>query len=197
MSNGNLVLHPADPTAAPPADALTQLMAGMGLIGNLQPGEDHVYFTGERFLQLITFLGCSPFVRMEPKDEDDIDYCHIRLLPTSPSPQLLFDKNTRPPRCPHCNKGDGDWLSHFSAEPMATAWKCPGCGQPLTQAQFKWRHQAGYSRLFVVIPGIFPNEAVPLPELLNKLAGMGGEWDYFYTQEPQILSGSTPPQPLF
>ncbi|MES9882065.1 MAG: hypothetical protein ABW185_14410 [Sedimenticola sp.] len=44
----------------------------------------------------------------------------------------------------------------------------------------------------MVIPGIFPNEAVPLPELLNKLAEAGGEWDYFYTQEPQILSGSTP-----
>ncbi|MEJ1435705.1 MAG: hypothetical protein ROD09_18160 [Candidatus Sedimenticola sp. (ex Thyasira tokunagai)] len=189
MSSGNLILYPTDSTATPPVDTLAQLLVEMGLAGDRQQDEGYVYFTGERFLQLITFLGCSPFVRMEPKDENDLDYCHIRLLLHSDAPRLLFGKNTRPPRCPGCGKGIGDWLNRLTNEAAPTGWECPNCSRPLEPAELKWRQQAGFSRLFVVIPGIFPSEAVPLPELLNKLSEMGGEWSYFYAQEPQIQSG--------
>ncbi|MES9906330.1 MAG: hypothetical protein ABW168_27070 [Sedimenticola sp.] len=196
MSSGNLILHPTNPTAAPPVDAVTQRLVETGFAGVRQQGEAHVYSTGERFLQLITFLGCSPFVQMEPKEEGDLDYCHIRLLSPSSSPGLIFGKNTRPPRCPHCDKGLSDWISHLTDTTPATPWHCPSCDKPLNLMELKWRQQGGCSRLFLVIPGIFPSEAVPLPELLNSLSGMGGEWSYFYAQEPQILVGGMV-EPLF
>ncbi len=51
----------------------------------------------------------------------------------------------------------------------------------------KWHQQAELSRSFLLIPGIFPSETVPLPELLEHLKTADGKWNYFYVQEPTII----------
>lgn len=196
MSSGHLILHPTDPLAAPTIDDLAQRILELGLAGQPLPGESGGYTSGERFLQLITFLGCSPFVQMEPQGAGDLDYCHLRLLPPTDRPRLIVGSNTRPPRCPHCGKGIGDWLSRFTIDPSANHWDCPACGQKFPTSELKWRRQGGLSRLFLVIPGIFPSEAVPLPELLNGLSGDGKEWSYFYAQGPLMIDDQGT-RPLF
>jgi hypothetical protein len=61
---------------------------------------------------------------------------------------------------------------------------CPGCGTRQSAEHWDWRRQAGVGRLFLCIEEVFPNEARPLPELLDALGGLGiGPWRFFYVQD--------------
>lgn len=190
MSTGNLALHP--PLGAPAADfdLLQKRLEEIGLIGETIPGNGRHYRVGDRFLQLITFLGCSPYIRTEPKDEDDLDYCHIRFIGPLDQPGLIYGSNTRPPRCPSCGKGIGHWEASLDTGKQISGnamLSCATCEEETPVSAIKWRQQAGISHSFLLIPGIFPSEAVPLPELLEHLKTADEEWNYFYVQEPKII----------
>lgn len=191
MSTGNLALHPPASVPAPDFDLLQKKLEKIGLIGEAIPGNGRNYLAGDRFLQLITFLGCSPFIRTEPKNEEDRDYCHVRFIGPFDKPGILYGDNTRSPRCPGCGQGISDWEASLDKEKQINSTailSCTACGEETPVTGIKWRQQAGFSRSFILIPGIFPSEAVPLPELLNQLKTADEEWGYFYVQDPKIIA---------
>jgi hypothetical protein len=53
----------------------------------------------------------------------------------------------------------------------------------LTPAALNWRRSGGLARMAVEVRNVFPNEAVPVPELIQRLEQeTGREWTYFYVQ---------------
>ena len=186
MSIGNLIIHPPLNSPIPTHEALVKKLQKMEFIGKSLDNNASSYLAGERFLQLITFLGCSPHVRLEPEDENDSAFTHVQIKGPFDRPHLLFGKNTRPPGCPECGHRFADWLTRFMLNDDQSG-SCPVCGSGLTLQGLQWRHQAGVANLFLMITDIFPGEAVPLPELLQTFNEAGKDWCYFYAQEPQWI----------
>jgi hypothetical protein len=151
----------------------------------LPPG--HRFCAGPRFLQLISFLGCSPQIRLTP--DNGGDFCHIQLLSPLPHPRLMVGSNTRPPRCPRCRAPMDDWQARLETigAHLPPEITCPGCRQPVTPHHLLWRQQAGLGQRFILVHGIFPGEAVPVDELMHCLTQTGGIWDYCYLQTPRWL----------
>ncbi len=180
MSPSCLILTPKDAAAEPPpVDAVEAALRDVGLISTplAEPGRFRV---GERFLQLLAFLGCSPVVEL---DADGPNGCQVQLRPAGALPEWAGGSNAAVPRCPGCRQRIDDWrdrLPGWRAEPLAP-WSCPGCGRQTAPWALDWRQQGGFGRLFVEVWGIYPGEAVPGDELLEALRGAGGgAWRHFY-----------------
>ena len=176
-----LMLLPADP-GSPPVNCvrLAGELQAIGLIGAPVALEDNLFYpTGDNFLQLISFLGCSPYIQLAPPANGGVDFCHITLFGPLGSPQLLHGKNTRPPRCPSCKAPIANWREGLETESLS----CARCNLTSPLSTMEWRNNAGLGRFFIVIQNIFPGEAVPVDALMNQLRGIsGGEWGYFYIQ---------------
>ena len=177
MPKGSLLLHPVDPFFAPEPEKLEVALTTIGFLG--RPINSHGWFTGDSFLQLLTFMGCSPHIKLEPESEHDRDFCHITFQ-ASDKPQLLFSANSRPCRCRKCGKPIVTSWNEFHSD--ASNWHCKHCDHrhdALTE--IRWRNDAGMASFMLEIHGIYPGEAQPvdaLLSLLNKTAGK--EWRYFY-----------------
>lgn len=161
-------------------------LADLGLVGANYGEIPGAYLTGPRFLQLITFLGCSPQLQLVPPANGSQDFCHIRLRGPFEKPRLLSAANTRPPRCPACGKGLSQWrqMEPFWARGQSDSQiVCHSCGQSASPADLNWRRKAGFGHCFIEIREVFPEEAVPLPALMESLRGEGASWCYFYLQD--------------
>ena len=179
--NGSLFICPEQPEAQYPAiTAIEQLLRNKGLIDQLQ--ENGSYLCGENFTQLITFMGCSPYLVFEPPSDGSDKYCHIKIH-HSPSIQLLTGQQTAPPRCPKCRYRIADWkslLKDWTIKPAAS-WHCSNCENTSLAYQLDWRQSGGAGQLFIEIKNIFPGEAVPVDSLLKDLQDLSGlKWRYFY-----------------
>lgn len=108
MTHGTLVLQ-APSECIPDQPALIARLSDLGFVGAGYGETPGVYLAGPRFLQLITFLGCSPHLQLEPPADGSEDFCHIRLRGPFRTARLLSAGNTRPPRCPGCGKGLTNW----------------------------------------------------------------------------------------
>lgn len=190
MTTNLLVLHPEVPTAVPADEnALRVALTAQGLLGESFPhgGQRH-YRPGDRFLQLITFLGCSPVVALGQPGPTGEDFCHIALVGPGPVPRFYAGTNVKPPRCPGCGYRAEDWPAAVAAweQDHSARWRCPVCGREYHAPELKWRQCAGFARFFIEIYGVFEGEAVPGEELLDGLkvsTGMG--WTYFYLQRDE------------
>jgi hypothetical protein len=178
MSNGSLILVPKNPAAGPKtvAEVVTPLGA-IGFLGApLEKGED-LFRVGERFLQLISFVGCSPYLQLEPPASGEGDFCHIAIHGPFASPRLLLSDDVRPPRCPACKATLKEWRQQVGGGLIG----CSECGAKHPLEQITWGKNAGYGRLFLEIRNIFPGEAIPVAELMNRLQDLElGEWKHFY-----------------
>ena len=70
------------------------------------------YRVGDRFLQYITFMGCSPYLKIEPEDEHDRNYCYVHVEYSPEVIRFVSGKHTTMPVCPACKK-TLDQDSHF------------------------------------------------------------------------------------
>lgn len=186
MSTGKLCFRPPYSAPLPSLPSITERLRRIGLIDRPFREKEQSFLTGERFLQLITFLGCSPYLQLEPPDDGGSNFCHLRFLGPFEQPQFLYGGNTRPPKCPNCRRGIDNWLSlveQWQAEPEAPSITCPNCGQLSSPLSLEWRRTAGFGRFFIQVAEVFPGEAVPVAELMNCLRSGGESWDYFYLQE--------------
>ena len=92
---GRLLLTPRDAHATPEAGPIVNLLTDMGLIGAPLPSRPRAYRVGERFLQLISFAGCSPHIQLAPPPDGSGAFCHIQVLGPEPAIRLLTGRNTR------------------------------------------------------------------------------------------------------
>jgi hypothetical protein len=179
-----MILTPRDPLAAPEgAGELPALLSRLELIGSpLTGAPDPAYEAGERFLEWITFLGCSPMVELTGVLAEGGDFCHVRLPPISAGPRFLAGSDVAEPICRHCKHRCGDWrrwVESWLKDPRPGA--CPGCGIPQHPHELHWRKRAVFARTVVEIWGIYPSEAVPAQGLMDALARTtGGPWRHTY-----------------
>jgi len=191
-----LVLHPRDPDSAPPGEDLVRALAQIGLAGEAFQFRHQTYYaTGQRFLDLVVFLGCSPSIALAPvldqAGEPRMErFCHLRIPPVAGSPVLRVAERNPRPRCPGCGATltpDAGDLVQWSAAPQRPLVVCAACGQRHPPAALAWRRGAGAARCFVEVGGIFPQEALPSDGLLAALGDVSrGPWDYFYTGGPRL-----------
>ncbi len=184
---GCLVLNPAA-TAEPPArDALLQYLVSVGFIGEAFGGSDaDGFLIGDSFLQLITFMGCSPHIELQPP-ADGGNFCHIRLRGPLQDPVLMAGRNAQAPRCRACGGRIEPWreaLDDWRLQPTDPIVSCGRCGEQQRPMDLDWRRQAGCGRLLLEVTDVFPGEAVPVRSLLRGLEELGaGPWRYFYFLE--------------
>ncbi len=179
MSIGKLILYPTDTEATPPeAKALINSLNMLGLIGRPMDSDANRFLAGERFLQLISFVGCSPAVCLNPREERATGFCHLSICGPFDSPRLVFAQDCRPPRCSACQKTIPNWKEFADNQEIT----CNRCGESQRAEKIAWGRRAGYGRIFIEIHNIFPGEAQPVGELLNKLQTKTGlSWNYFFS----------------
>lgn len=196
MSAPKLLLHPADPdTAAVPEGRLAQELQAIGLIAGQRQLENAVFYpVGEHFLQLVTFLGCSPAIEIDPPDDpQELErasaagrFCHI-FIDSGERLRFRGDSHTRTPRCPGCRSPEPEWrarLQSWQAGKHGPDWTCQDCGFSGHLGDLVFRKTAGFSRTFLEIRGIYPAEAVPGAALLDTLAALtGNSWTSIYLRE--------------
>lgn len=181
MQDNRLVLYPRDAGYVLPADCdLPAVLRQLGLAGETLhwQGELH-YRAGERFLDLVSFLGCSPAINIEPT-EGDGEFCHIAVA-SYDAPQLLAGSNTRVPRCPACKGELTGWHAWKPAPIQEHA--CPHCDATLRLVDLNWRRTAAVACVAVYIYGVHDSEAVPSDLLMTALSESTGQrWAYYYQQ---------------
>ncbi|MEJ2426985.1 MAG: hypothetical protein P8101_21575 [Candidatus Thiodiazotropha sp.] len=146
LHTGRLVLTPVSPYAALEDHApLIAMLREIALIDSAILPHTNRFLLGENFMQWINFMGCSPFIRMEP-GEDNEPYCHLIIDGPTPHPRLLAGRNTTPPRCANCRKRLIDWRHTFASwEEASPGWlaTCPHCGQTQDPVTYDFRQTAG------------------------------------------------------
>jgi len=188
LHTGRLVLTPEDPYRLPvDLDAVAAGLTGIGFIAGPLPNTTDAFRLGDNFMQWVTFMGCSPFIRLEPGEADE-PFCHLVIDGPYVQPRLLQGRNTTPPRCGSCRKRIDDWqavMRRWAQGDRERSVACPHCGQHQDPAYFDWRQSAGCGRIFLQVENIFPQEAVPTPALLDQLRSASGDipWRYFYLQD--------------
>ncbi|MEA3276913.1 MAG: hypothetical protein U9Q81_16830 [Pseudomonadota bacterium] len=184
IHTGRLLLTTEDPFLLPDSDALRAELTTVGFLGEPLPGPDPAFSVGERFLQLVTFAGCSVQIDLLPSA--DGPFCHILIAGPFEQPRLLSGRNTRPPRCRNCRSPLRDWkvrLAGWGAG-RVTSIPCPACGNPQPPWGYDWKGSAGFGRLFVSVEEVFPGEAAPAPALMALLESITAcPWRYFYVQD--------------
>jgi hypothetical protein len=191
-----LILLPADPLS-PPLDCeqLAGELQALGLIGAAVALEDDAFYpTGDKFLQLVSFLGCSPRIELDPPADRSTllaastagKFCHLFLSCTA---SLVFraDSQCPPPRCPDCRQPLADWqtvIETWRQHPVQPDWVCAHCGFTGQPTDLVFRRTAGFGRTFIEIRGIYPSEAVPTDVLLGTLQRLSnGPWKTIYIKE--------------
>ena len=195
MAKHKLILTPANPDQAPrDVPALLASLRRLGFTGEpfQLAGRTH-YLPGKRFLDLVTFLGCSPVILLEPPEDARTDpgiqadkFCHVGLWYAGEQPVFLAGGNTLSPRCRHCRQPQARWqlmISAWESDPSNDQWHCSECANQSRPYELDWRQSAGFGRFFIEIWGIYPAEAVPGEVLLETLSqSTDGPWGFFYLE---------------
>ena len=196
MAAHKLLLLPADPSApAIGLDRLAERLLAIGLIDRPVPLHGgYFYPTGDRFLQLVTFLGCSPLIELAPPaDPEELEiassegrFCHVFLTETGQI-QFRADSQARTAHCPQCRKPVADWkavIQSWQQDPGHGTWQCAACGHSGRATELQFRKTAGFGKTWVEIRGIHPAEAVPGDALLGVLRALSGcDWNTLYIKE--------------
>lgn len=185
MNTGRLILTPDNPHTLFDASGVEGLLRDLGMIANPLPEvAGHAFAAGDNLMRLISFAGCSPFLRFEPEGAGDEDFCHVRITSSAgATPAFYAGSNTKPPCCPHCRRALSDWrpaVEDWLQRGML--WECGSCGKSIAAPELNWRRHAGFARSLVEIFSVFPGEATPIPSLLEKLGRQtrGRAWRFFY-----------------
>ncbi len=141
--------------------------------------EKNHYLPGERFLSLITFLGCSPNINLFPTA--DKNHCFISFIEPSEQASCIGHTSTVNPKCPACKKRIANWKIPDWKSPKRIC-ACDKCQQQTPYAELNWKQECGFARCGFVVNHIYPHEAVPTDHLLGALKqACGFEWSYCYS----------------
>jgi len=182
-SDCSLYLQPST-TDTIASDRLVDALRETGLVGDVLEATQHQrYLTGENYLELINYLGCSPTISFEPGTNDagteNRSFCHINIHQFDTPRLILCRSQPRKPQCPSCNRPLSSWSADDA--PHTPTITCDNCHSETATGHYNWRKSAGFACSFIEITDIFPREAVPQPALLDKLEkATGTSWQYFY-----------------
>ena len=191
--NTSLYLHPLPPLDAPPAPGtVTEALRKIGFLGGeLAPGR---YRVGDDFFRWITFAGCSPHLELEPGEEGQWNFTHLRLH-LEPVPGLRIAPQRGRPRCPRCRAAVPEWKARLSQWRLDATdlYACPECGHEGPVAELDWRQYGVAARLLVELCRVWPGEAVPADALLGALEeATARPWSYAWAEShPQAGQAAT------
>ena len=182
MQAPRLIFHPRHAEAAVESRTLVAALREAGLLGEARPSQGvESYFAGEHFLELLTFLGCSPVIALSPEEGER--YCYIDIE-TFDIPRLVTGSQAFQPRCRHCRAPIPDWREQLGSEfdVSRASVACPQCGEETGLPGLNWKHAAGVGRQMIIIHNIYLHEAVPGEQLMQTLESLtpASAWDYFY-----------------
>lgn len=179
MPDNALVLYPQNAGfCLPEKSSLFHELAKIGLLDTDIQGLNHAWYAGPRFLELITFLGCSPHVVFAPEKQGGA-FTYIEMPDAFDMPRLISGMNVKTPKCPGCRQAHVAWQEWLD-EPQGVQ-RCEHCGAELSVKIMNWRQSACLARQLIIIHEVFEGEAVPGDELLRVLHNITGtEWDYCY-----------------
>ncbi|WP_316366485.1 hypothetical protein [Candidatus Thiodiazotropha sp. CDECU1] len=188
LHTGRLVLTPQDPHLTPerPADLIQHLQA-IGFAAQQIGNGSRAYMLGDRFIKLLTFMGCSPAIQLQPGTSGE-PFCHLVESGPYKEPQFLSGRNTTPPRCGQCRKRLPEWyeiMRDWKQNPLHFQATCPHCQHQQNPVSYNWRQSAGCGCYMLLVENIFPQEAIPSAELLRELQTTTAKqpWHYFYIQD--------------
>jgi len=185
LHNGSLLLTPIDADARPSIAELEQQLRRAGLVDAPLSAGSHRYGSGARFFDLVAFTGCAVQLNTSPDASDGLQ---VRFEGPFDTPQLRSGRNSRPPRCPHCQRPLSEWRDDYSRVAAADAavgerLRCRSCGASSAVWTWQWGRHAGAGSIFVNIEPVFPGEGQPLPPLFEALDLLEvGPWRHFYVQ---------------
>jgi len=130
-------------------------------------------------MQLVSFMGCSPFIQLDPPEDGSSRFCQVHFNGPFDQPRIIQGGNRRPPRCPRCRRPLPDWQAQITSG-SGPAHPCPYCNTPLTLADLSWGTRAGIGRFFIEVWEIYQGDAVPVEALMAGLRGDGAAWHYFW-----------------
>jgi len=182
-----LVLYPENVEYAPKDwTQIKDKLLELGFIGKPLIGSELQFLVGDEFLQLITFLGCSPQIQLEPDETGEQNHCYVALSDISEVPKFRTLARDVAVRCPDCRKKI-DHMNKYIEVWQKTAElseiTCEFCESKTPIHLLDWRHSAAFARCFIDIAHIYPQEAIPGDELLVTLKKVSGQrWNYFFSE---------------
>lgn len=181
----SLYLHPAHPLETTDPDTLLEFLEQIQFISALWRSPDN-YLAGDRLLQHISFVGCSPHLEFSPQENGDTDLCFVQMHGPYSETWGFVSRLQHRPRCPNCGCKVRDWeafLPEPGPVPDNSHWRCPECQTHTRIEGLSWRRQAVFGRCFVEIHGVFPGEALPTDQLLEEIkAATGIDWQYGWAE---------------
>jgi len=178
MPISKLIFFPASAKETFNTQILLQSLIDSEFIISTAHDNNH-YLPGERFLSLITFLGCSPNINLFPVAGEN--HCFISFIEPCEHAICIGYTSTVNPKCPACTKRIATWKTADWKLPEEIC-TCDKCQQKTPYADLSWKHECGFARCGFEVNHIYPHEAVPGDELLNALQKVSGfEWDYCYS----------------
>ena len=178
-----LYLYPEDSDATISKEALKSALAECQFIGPLIEGNRHE--TGERFLSLLCFMGCSPNIELAPQDNKP--YCYIEIADTQGDKRFIAGHNARKHQCPACKQTVQNIKALINAaiKNRLQYFNCPECDQHIEYKKINWRKSAFIAKNWIVVGNIYEAEAIPDENLLAKLErSTGSRWKYAYIRNP-------------
>ena len=151
-----LFLYPENPDMTLKSHQLIELLAKQAFIGKKL--SDKRFSTGENFTSLLTFMGCSPNIELEP--QENAPYCYIEIE-KSDFPLFISGQNLKKAKCPHCK------------EPLSLP-ECPACNTVINPQTLNWRKTAFIASCWIAVGNIYELEAIPSDQLLNNLEKESG-----------------------
>ncbi len=179
----SLYLYPLPPLEEPPdLSRVRQVLRETGLLGEeLEPGRHRV---GEGFFRWITFAGCSPHLRLEPREAGDWRFTHLRFhLQRRPGLRIALQRGR--PRCPRCSAPVPQWQERLPQWRLdaTVSHLCEQCGHRGPVAELDWRQYGMAARLSVELCRVWPGEAVPADALLANLEeATARPWAYAWAE---------------
>ena len=186
----SLFLAPHDPQATPTLETLQQVLSGLEIIG--APLAHMTFAAGEGFSRHVIYAGCAPHLVMTPPADGSRRFCHVALHGPFQQPRLVTGPNTVKPRCPDCRARYSDWRDQLTAWRAGTRLaQCPACGRMSAPGELDWRNHAIVARVLIELRNVFPGEASPSDQLLDRLTSATGlEWQHAWAA---YLEVETPP----
>lgn len=173
----SLILHSANPEIACEQSDLIKLLKDIQFI-DLEETSSR-FQIGEKFLQQMTFLGCSPAIELAPNGEQA--YVYVEVPDTLPVITFHSGKNLKFPRCPACKETLNTIATDIAQAKDINSLPCPSCQQAINPLQFNWRKSAFFGKSKILIGNIYEAEAVPNENLLSYLSELTGDnWKYSY-----------------